>query len=261
MNARMTQDGATRRVAGLVYSVHGQGPAALLLHPAFAHRGAFDGEVEALSDRHRLIRVDLPGHGETGRGDGVPPMDAVAGALVAILDAEGVDRAHVLGVSMGSLIGQDLARRHPERVRSLTSLGGYPVDDVEAGKAQNSALLTMIPKLLFAHGSFRRGVAQDAAWTEAGRARFEEMARGFRFLDMLAMRGMDQVLDPTREDAITCPLLIAVGEHDLDIVRDASRRWHAATDSTFVELAGAGHCANLDDPQPFQAAWLEFVGV
>lgn len=92
-----------RTLGGLAYRVDGDGPPALLLHPAFTHGGAFDGEVAALP-RRRFLRVDLPGHGATRDLRDAPTMDAVAPALAAILDAEGIDAVDVLGVSLGSLI-------------------------------------------------------------------------------------------------------------------------------------------------------------
>jgi 3-oxoadipate enol-lactonase len=252
---------STRRHGGLAYEVFGSGEPVLLLHPAFVHRGAFAGEVESLGDRLRMISVDLPGHGETGRGKDVPTMDRVADALVGILDAEGVQQAHVLGVSMGSLLGQDLARRHPDRVRTLTALGGYEVSDAVAGKAQGGALLSLLPRLIFARRAFQRGLAKDMAVTDAGRARMAQLAEGFRLADFLAMRGMDKVLDLERTDVLRCPLLIVVGEHDLPVVREASARWHAAVDSRLVVLEGAGHCANLDDAEGFHRVWTEHLGV
>ncbi|MCA9492166.1 MAG: alpha/beta fold hydrolase, partial [Myxococcales bacterium] len=236
----------SRVVGGLAYRVEGSGPAALLLHPAFADSRAFDGEVAALVDRMTLVRVDLPGHGATrGRTD-APTMDAVADVLAAILEAEGLDRVDVLGVSLGSLVGQDFARRHPERVRSLTALGGYPVDDPTLARAQRWALLTLLAALVFTPARFRRRVAREATATPAGRARFEMLATGFGLGSFLAMRGMDQVVDGERTDVLGCPIQLLVGEHDLPLIHEANARWHAAVPGSRLEvLAGAGHCANL----------------
>jgi len=248
-----------RTHAGLAYRVDGAGPPALLLHPAFTHGGAFDGEVAAFPDR-TLVRVDLPGHGATRDHRDAPTMDAVAPALAGILDAENLDVVDVLGASLGSLVAQDFARRFPTRVRSLTVLGGYEVTDPTTAKAQQSEILSWLPKLLFTPKRFRDYVAGISVHTPRGQERFRELAARFRARDMLSLRGMDKVIAPTRDDVLTCPLCIVVGEHDIPVVLDASRRWHAAAPaSRFHVIDGAGHCANLDDPSAFQAVWTEFL--
>ena len=251
---------APRVAGGLVYRVDGAGPAALLLHPAYTHSGAFDGEVAALSDRMRLIRVDLPGHGATAQQARPPTFEGVAERLLAVLDAEGVGAVDVLGVSLGSLVGQDFARRHPERARTLTALGGYDVTDPAMRRAQGGAMVGLVARLLFVPGSFPAHVATLSAHTAEGRERFAELAGGFRLPHLLHMRGFDQLVDPTRGDALRCPLLIAIGAFDSALAHGAAIRWRARVPtSELVELPDVGHCANLDDPISFQRAWLRFV--
>lgn len=252
--------GDHRIAGGLAYRVDGDGPVALLLHPAFTHSGAFDGEVAALAGRLRLVRVDLPGHGVTATLRNAPTFQGLADRLVAVLDAEGVRTAEVLGVSLGSLVGQDLARRHPDRVRSLTALGGYEVTDGSMRAAQAGAILGLLPRLLLTPARFARHVARLSAASPAGQDRFAALADGFRFRHLLQLRGQDELLQPNRSDRLRAPLLIVVGEHDLPLAHDASRRWHAREPgSQHTVIGGAGHCAHLDEPSAFQAAWLRWL--
>ena len=73
----------------------------------------------ALSRRYRLLLVDNRGAGRSDKPEGTYDLEVMAGDAVAVLDAEGVDSAHVLGASMGGVIAQIMAVRHPDRVRSL----------------------------------------------------------------------------------------------------------------------------------------------
>ena len=250
---------------GLAYEVTGDATKAILfLHPAFTHGGAFATQVPAFADRYRVITLDLPGHGRTPAASKTahpaPTMGDVARVLPAVLDAEDLDLVHVVGVSIGSLVAQDFVRRHPDRVRSLTVLDGYAVTDSIATKAQNREMLRWLPKVMFAMGSFRRYLAEVSVSTPQGKADFADLAEGFTRGSFLAMRGMEQILDVSRTDAVTCPLLITYGEYDMPAIREASLRWHrASAGSRIHRFDGAGHCANMDAPDAFNAALAEFL--
>jgi len=100
----------------------------------------------AFGRRYRCFAVDNRGAGRSGRPPGPYDLSVMAGDALAVLDAEGVGRAHVVGASMGGVIAQIIAVLHPERVRSLvlacTSCRHHPwrrelfqewADAVEAG--------------------------------------------------------------------------------------------------------------------------------
>jgi pimeloyl-ACP methyl ester carboxylesterase len=83
--------------------------------------------VPALADRYRVIRVDNRGAGLTGDVPGAPyTVETMAGDCLAVLDAAGVHQAHVVGISMGGLIAQEIALTAPERVRSLCLTATHP---------------------------------------------------------------------------------------------------------------------------------------
>ena len=114
----------------LAYDVQGSGPVLVLVPGVTTDRSLWHraGYVERLADRFTVVTVDPLGHGDSDR-----PHDPVAYGndrlvthLVAVLDAEGVDRCAVWGYSRGGLIGSLLAWSYPERV-SLLALGGTPL--------------------------------------------------------------------------------------------------------------------------------------
>lgn len=249
---------------GVAYTVVGhRGPGVLLLHPAFTDARVFDDLVARLADRTRFVAVDLPGHRLSARaavrpeGGGAP--DAVA-AIAGILDLEGMDSAHVVGVSLGGLVAQEVARRFPERVRSLTAVGAYRAGDPAAARAQRGEMLRWLPRILFAMPRFRRYVARTSTATEVGRRRFLELAQGFERAGFAAMGGLAPSGDTVSGGPLACPLRIVVGEHDLPVVRDAGRRWHELEPtSRFEEVPGAGHVVPLDAPGAFSDALADWI--
>jgi pimeloyl-ACP methyl ester carboxylesterase len=113
---------ATRR-ARLSTVEAGSGPPLIAIHGLGATKGSFLPTVWALSGRYRVIAVDLPGFGDSDKPVGAS-YDAryFARAVVDLLDALELDRAHLIGNSLGGRIAIEVGLRHPERVGRLALL-------------------------------------------------------------------------------------------------------------------------------------------
>ena len=116
----------------IAYEVVGEGPAVVYQHAFFSHRRAClsSGLAPPLTEGYRLILVDSLGHGDSDKPDDPPAYcrEQRAGDIAAVLDQEGIDRAHYAGFSMAAWIGTGLAIHHPHRLLSLTIGGWDPVD-------------------------------------------------------------------------------------------------------------------------------------
>jgi 3-oxoadipate enol-lactonase len=96
-------------------------PALLLLNSLGTSLEMWDDEIEALSGRYELIRYDARGHGGSMAGsEREPTMDALARDALAVLDACGVARAHLCGLSLGGMTAMHLATQWPDRVLKVT---------------------------------------------------------------------------------------------------------------------------------------------
>ena len=113
--------------AEIAWQATGSGPAVLLIMGLAYPAAAWHRQVPVLAERHRVITVDNRGAGDTGDVPGAPyTVELMAQDCLAVLDAAGEEQAHVVGISMGGLMAQEIALTHPERVLSLTLLATHP---------------------------------------------------------------------------------------------------------------------------------------
>ena len=103
------------------------GPAVLLIMGLGYPAAMWFRQMPALTERYRVIRLDNRGAGHTGDVPGAPyTVETMAADCLAVLDAAEVTTAHVVGISMGGLMAQEIALTEPERVRSLCLLATHP---------------------------------------------------------------------------------------------------------------------------------------
>ena len=148
----------------------------LFLHPAFSDHRAFDQQIDCFSKDYRVITIDLIGHGLSKANKSKDKIDASSEHIHKILEREGHERANLVGVSMGSLIAQYFALQYPEKVKSLTALGGYDInkEDKEVEKAQRVSNLGLIFRAGLSMKSFRKKTAEITCITKKGQALFYE---------------------------------------------------------------------------------------
>lgn len=109
----------------MYYESHGEGTPLVLLHGGMLTIDInFAGLIPTLATKHRVIAVEMQGHGRTADIDRAFTPAALASDIVALLDHLGIERAHVLGHSMGAAVTLELAVSHPERVRSIVPISG-----------------------------------------------------------------------------------------------------------------------------------------
>ncbi len=111
----------------IAYETHGAGDPVLLIMGFGAPRQAWIAQIPALAEHFRVIALDNRNAGASEVTSNCT-MQLMAADAMAVLDAEGIDRAHIVGLSMGGMIAQHIALEYPARVRTLalctTSCGG-----------------------------------------------------------------------------------------------------------------------------------------
>ena len=95
------------------------GPALVMIHGTGGHLEAYARNVRALSAHYRVVLYDMIGHGYTDKPDRPYTIDVMSDHLVAVLDALGIERAHLSGESIGGWVAAWTAAHHPDRVGRL----------------------------------------------------------------------------------------------------------------------------------------------
>lgn len=253
--------------ARLYYEIQGAGPDLVMVHAGIADRRMWDAQAPVFAARHRVIRYDARGFGES-----VQPPGAFSrsGDLHGILRHLGVERATLMAASMGGATALDFALEHPAMVAGMVlvapSIGGRtPPDIVKRFWEEEDAAIargdldaaTELNLRLWVDGPSR---TPDQVDPEV-RARVGAMQR--RAFAVAHMEAEKCPLTPpavTRLGAIHAPLLVLVGNLDLPDMLVAADELVAAIPSARKQIiAGGAHMVNMEQPAAFNAAALAFL--
>jgi pimeloyl-ACP methyl ester carboxylesterase len=256
-----TRHTVTRDGTELVYwTWPGSGPPTLLLHGIGNYGRYWDLFADAVAGRLALVAPDARGHGESGRpAGGYAPADFTADAM-AVLDRLEIDRAVVVGHSMGGLHSINLTARHPERVRALVIVDASP-DPLPAGAERAQRLLTGRPPR-FANRKEARAYLERTSPGYTAAVYENRLAFAFREQDgELVWRSEPAALErimtgrmPTEDrwDAlarIACPTLVVRGTRSNVLSEDVAHEMvRSLADGRLMEV-DAGHNVPLDRPR------------
>ncbi len=233
----------------------------VFLHPAFSSKEIFQYQLDYFGKEYYAVAIDMIGHGDSQQDKPVVNMNDMPDIIKSVMDKEGVEKAHLAGVSLGSLIVQGFGDRYPESTKSVTVTGGYSIhkDNKDIQKAQGKEMGKWFLYMIFSMKRFRKMVIDTSTYAEHSREVFTKGADKFTRKSFLSMNGMDKIMRDTEEKVIY-PLLLIVGEHDIDLAKDAVDRLSKIEECETVTIADAGHYANIDNPDAFNKTLESFVG-
>ncbi|MEV4376934.1 alpha/beta fold hydrolase [Streptosporangium sp. NPDC049644] len=252
-----------RGPAGIDVRIRGDGSPVLLLHGIGGSSESFAAQLTGLASAHRVIAWDAPGYrGSPNLPEPVALAD-YADAAFEVLDGLGARPAHVLGVSWGGVIATSLALRRPEAVRSLvladSSRGSGRTEASRTAMAQRVASLAELGPRAFARlrGPALVAPGADPAVTEQVVAGMSRLRHEGYAAAATSMASTDHGADLRR---IAVPTLVVVGEHDtITGVAESEELARGIPGSGLTTIADAGHAANQERPEEFNAAVLRFL--
>ena len=225
-----------------------RGTSVVLLHGSPGGRFDFDGVLAPLARDRCAIAPDLPGFGEATRAVPDYSVRAHAAYVAAFLTALGEPRVHVVGFSMGGGVAIELARRHPERVASLTLLSALGVQELElfgrhwvnhAVHGLQLAALWLVVEATPHFGAF------DGMFLGV------EYARNFYDTDQRPLRAA--LL------AYQGPALVYHGRHDVLVPYDAALEHHRLLPQSALVTSEGDHFDTFVRPGDVSAALLPFL--
>jgi 3-oxoadipate enol-lactonase len=252
----------------LAYELRGRGAPIVMIHGAQGDQSMFAGLAAAFAEKYRVLTFDQRGSGLSEKPDVPYSMAMLADDTGALMDHLGMSPAHVIGVSMGGMIAQELALRHPDKVRSLvlgcTTAGGPKAVRVGGG-ALTSAYSTQ-PMTAEERGK----ALAEAAFSKGYLAQHPEIitsmieSRRQRPIDSAAFaRRMKAAADHDTYDRlpqIHSPTLVIAGKDDALIAWENSQLIaESIKGSRLVILEPAGHCFWLEQPAQTHEAIARFL--
>jgi pimeloyl-ACP methyl ester carboxylesterase len=226
------------------YQVAGEGEPVVLIHGLSASSRWWVRNIPALAQHYRVYLLDLPGFGIMRRFRRRFVLDELASGIVALMDALGIQQAHLFGHSMGGYICLRIAAQHPERIQRLVLVSPAGIPHVRSVYGYTIPLLVAFRYFKLSFFSILISDALRAGPLTILRAAQDLLTRDIR--------------DCLKE--VTVPTLLVWGEHD-SLVPPVfgTILQQEINGARLLVLKKAGHVSMFDQAEQFNAAVLGFL--
>lgn len=258
----------------LAYDDDGSGPALLFLHGGWLSAESWASQRERFADEYRTVAPDLRGHGRTGPSETRRySIDLLTADLDSLLSDLGIEEAVICGLSLGSMVAQAYAARHPERVRAIVLAGAVrtfpPIELPQLTKQLFTPLPALSTALSF-YGSamtFRSLLASIRpvtggpwlAWDSQVRATALETIETMPEDEFRKVFSALYQFRPPELDGLSVPTRIVYGEHEAPLVKYQSEQLARTLDGEVHEIPDAAHLVNQDRPRKFNEILSELL--
>lgn len=261
-NATVYVPGAPR----LALEVAGQGPLLLLMHGIGGNRSNWRAQREALSAHFTFAAWDARGYGDSDDYEGPLAFDDFVRDVLRVLDHFGVDRAHLLGLSMGGRIAMRTALQHPDRIATLTLVDTHEGFSAFTPEQRENFVNSRKAPLLAGQtpADIAWPVARSLAGPHARPEHVEQLAQSIAALHkdsyIKSLEATVAQIDLGDITAIRAPAHFIVGADDpltpVAMHYDMATKLRGAPVSV---LPDAGHLSNIENATAFNQAALDWL--
>jgi 3-oxoadipate enol-lactonase len=250
----------------LACDVAGAGPLVVFLHGIGGNRTNWQAQLEVFGVNYRAAALDCRGYGLSEDYDGPLQFSDFTADLERALDFFEVRRAHIVGLSMGGRIAQQFYYLHPDRVATLTIVDSHPGFS-HLSEAQRSDYVRARQKPLL-EGKEPRDIAPDVVAGLAGpnvtpavRQKLHDSIASLRKGPYLkSIEATVNQVSIGNLSEIDVPTHFVVGECDRLTTPDIMGKMASdVRNAWFTVISGAGHLTNIEKPEEFNLATLEFL--
>lgn len=242
------------------------GPAIIFIHGFPFNKSMWHFQVAALKDKYRLITYDVRGHGKTDIGTEDFTIDLFTKDLIALIDELELEKVALCGLSMGGYIALDAMEKHPERIEALILCDTQcSAETAEAAEKKMKAIEIIKVNRM---GQFADESIKNLFAPESYNTKQEEVAAVLEMIMDTNTEALCKALEALATRRSTCeklheinvPVLVLVGTEDRVTPPAASRLMSAKIPtSKMITIIHAGHVANMENPQAFNEAFINFM--
>jgi 3-oxoadipate enol-lactonase len=246
----------------LYFETAGEGDTVLLLHGLGSSIRDWESQVPVLAKRHRVIAVDLRGHGRSSKPAGPYSVRGMAADIAGLIAELRLEHAHICGLSLGGMVAFQLATDYPHLVRSLAIINSGPAFP---GRTLAGRLLVWY-RLFVLRSKGLPALGSSIAARLYPRAEQDGLRRTFleRFsendleayastLKAIAKFDVDDKLT-----SIRCPVLVLASDGDYTPVSAKEAYVRRLPDAKLVVIRDSGHASPMDQPDAVNRALMEF---
>jgi pimeloyl-ACP methyl ester carboxylesterase len=261
---------ATVNGARIYYETVGTGPDVILIHGFTLDTRMWDAQIPELSKHYRVTRFDLRGH---GKSDGATTRFDNVDDLRALMDFLHINKAHIVGLSLGGEIAANFVLTHPTRAVSMTLIDAYYPPEPGQTEEFDERIITYVTDVeqigleAGLHAWFNDAIFESARANQKVRPELEEiilrghLAQGSGALfTNVGNEKQPETLATHRLAEYRLPTLILVGEYDLPRFHGIADRFASGiAEAEKVVIPRAGHMSNMENAEVVTQRLLAFL--
>jgi 3-oxoadipate enol-lactonase len=238
----------------------------IFIHGFPFNKSMWEVQMTALSDSYRCIAYDVRGHGDSGKGEIEFSVSQFADDLLAFMDALKIEKAIVVGLSMGGYIALNAIKKNPEKIAGLVLCDTQCAADTDEGRDKRKKTIAFIKKNglgIYSEESLKNLFAPASFQAKKEEVQFIHQAILTTHAETICLTL--QALANRKETCssladIKVPVCIVVGSEDkITPPSSALKMNELINNSELIVIEGAGHLSNLENPEQFNEHLKSFL--